>query len=196
VNSVDYLAASARTASGQLHQALITPELLQAVLSQAIAAGQQADALKKTLFYGKALGAPFGSAQGTALDSAPLPERSRREGTTDSPVSCDLQAINPDILHAALGLYTEATEMLESVLATLQGKRFDSVNAFEECGDCEWYLAMFYRALGRTPEEARTANIAKLQARYPDRFSGVQAVQRDLDKERAILAAHAARDPS
>lgn len=180
MNSVDYLAASARTASGQLHQALITPALLQAVLSQAIAAGQQADALKKTLFYGKALG--------NALDSV--------QDVTNSSVSCDLQAINPDVLHAALGLYTEATEMLESVLATLQGKSFDSVNAFEECGDCEWYLAMFYRALGRTPEEARTANIAKLQARYPDRFSGVQAVQRDLDKERAILATHAAFDPS
>ncbi len=177
MDSTTYLQESARTASAQFHAELVDAAMLETTLRHAIATGEQVDAVKKTLFYGKALPAnhPIQTAQGQ-----------------DTQVQ--VQRLNPDVLHAALGLYTEATELLEACLATLQGQPFDTVNAFEECGDAEWYLAMLYRALGRTPEAAKAANIAKLRARYPEKFATAQAVQRDLDTERQILESHAKSD--
>lgn len=174
MDSIEYLAASARTASGQFHPQLVGNTLLEQVLEQAIIAGERADAVKKTLFYGKKL----------AIDS--VEENPQTNLSTDQ--------INPDILHATLGLYTEATELLENILKTLHNKKnFDEVNAFEECGDVEWYLAMLYRALKRTPNEAKTANIAKLTARYPDKFTSNHAIDRNIENERQILETHAQR---
>ncbi len=175
MDSNTYLQASARTASAQFHDELVSTAMLDSTLKQAIATGEQVDAIKKTLFYGKALPDQHPSLEVQQADSQLEPQR--------------LQA---DVLHAALGLYTEATELLEACLATMQGQAFDGVNVFEECGDAEWYLAMLYRALERTPEEAKAANIEKLKARYPDKFATEQAVKRDLDTERDILEAHLA----
>jgi NTP pyrophosphatase (non-canonical NTP hydrolase) len=174
MDSIEYLEASARTASGQFHPHLVGNTLLEQVLEQAIIAGERADAVKKTLFYGKKL----------AIDS--IEENPHTNISTDQ--------INPDILHAALGLYTEATELLENILKTLQNKQsFDDINAFEECGDLEWYLAMLYRSLNRSPREAKTANIAKLKARYPDKFTSHHAIDRNIENERQILENHAQR---
>ncbi|MDM8545690.1 hypothetical protein QUF61_04265 [Candidatus Venteria ishoeyi] len=173
MDSKTYLQASARTASTQFHEDIVSPAMLEQALHDAISAGQNADAIKKSLFYGK------------ALDTA-HPTQSLQ--TADS--NLNTQALAPDVLHAALGLYTEATELLEAVLATMQGQNFDAVNAFEECGDIEWYLAMLYRNLNRSPEEAKAANIKKLMARYPEKFEHSQAVERDLEKEREILESH------
>ncbi len=48
----------------------------------------------------------------------------------------------PALLHAVLGLYTEAAEMLEALWAALHGAPLDEINLFEEAGDLEWYLAL------------------------------------------------------
>lgn len=170
MDSKTYLEASARTASTQFHTEIVDASMLEASLKQAIASGEQLDAVKKSLFYGKA-----------------LPETHPMQSMRGEDASLQADALNPDFLHAALGLYTEATELLEAILAALQGGDFDQVNVFEECGDAEWYLAMLYRALARTPEEAKRINIDKLKARYPEKFETEQAIERDLEKERKIL---------
>lgn len=41
--------------------------------------------------------------------------------------------------------------------------------------------------LGFDPAEIRTTNIAKLQARYPEKFDSDAAINRDLETERAVL---------
>jgi len=174
MDSKTYLEASARTASNQFHEELVDAAMLESTLHQAIAIGEQVDAIKKTLFYGKA-----------------LPEGHPAQTLQGQTSNLQTSQLNADVLHSALGLYTEATELLEACLSTMQNEAFDEVNAFEECGDAEWYLAMLYRALGRTPEEAKTANIEKLKARYPDKFATQQAVERDLETERQILENHA-----
>lgn len=174
MNSNTYLKESARTASTQFHQQIVSPAMLKATLEEAIKAGHFVDAIKKSLFYGKTLD----------------PEHPVQE-VRDESAALDSGRIEKDILHAALGLYTEAAEMLEGVLDAMRGKEYDSVNALEECGDAEWYLAMFYRAINRTPEEAKAANIEKLRARYPDKFETTQAIERQLDSERQILEKHA-----
>lgn len=172
MDSVSYLEASARTASTQFHTDKVDADLLVCALRQAIDCGNQLDSVKKSLFYGKE-----------------LPENHPWLSETTQ-INVDLNRIDPDVVHAAIGLYTEASELLESVLNTLKGQDFDAVNTFEECGDAEWYLAMLYRALKRTPAEARAANIAKLKARYPEKFASDAAINRDLAQERAILEAH------
>jgi len=170
VDNKTYLEASARTASAQFHDDKITPSMIEMALKEAIATGNMLDAIKKGIYYGKS-----------------LPENHPALDFKDAEGDLDPGAIDQDILHAALGVYTEATEMLEAIFLTMKGAEFDKVNAAEELGDAEWYMAMLYRALGETPENVKRVNIEKLRQRYPDKFRSMDAIDRDLDTERSIL---------
>lgn len=48
-------------------------------------------------------------------------------------------------------------------------------------------LCLFGYAVGVTPEQAQAANIAKLKARYPAKFTEENAVNRDIEAERIAL---------
>lgn len=92
------------------------------------------------------------------------------------------------ILHSALGVSTEAGELLDAVKKHVYyGKDLDKVNLFEEVGDLFWYLAILADELGFNFEEAMKKNNEKLEARYGKSFSSEKAVSRNLDKERNIL---------
>jgi len=92
------------------------------------------------------------------------------------------------ILHAALGCITEAGELADNIKKHLfYGKAFDDVNAVEEAGDLLWYLAILFDTLDLTFEEVMEKNIAKLKARYPNKFTEEKAVNRNLEVERKIL---------
>jgi len=93
-----------------------------------------------------------------------------------------------DILHAGLGLATESGEILDVLKKNhAYDKPLDLVNLREELGDALWYIALGARALGITLDEIASVNIAKLSARYPDRFSASDANDRDLARERVEL---------
>lgn len=93
-----------------------------------------------------------------------------------------------DLLHAAIGMQTEAAEFSDMLKKNFfYGKALDVVNLREELGDQLWYIAMALRALDTTFEEVMERNIAKLKARYPDKFTEELAENRDLKKEREIL---------
>ena len=92
------------------------------------------------------------------------------------------------ILHSALGLSTEAGEILDAVKKHVYyGKELDKVNLFEEVGDLFWYLAVMADELGFSFEDAMKKNNEKLEARYGSRFSSDKAIDRDLNKERTVL---------
>lgn len=92
------------------------------------------------------------------------------------------------LLHAAMGLTTEAGEFLDALKKHLfYGKPLDLVNLREELGDIMWYLAIACDALGTTFEAEQARNIAKLKARYPDKFTSEAAIERDLEGERKVL---------
>lgn len=92
------------------------------------------------------------------------------------------------LLHAAMGMCTEAGEFQDQLKRHLfYGKPIDSVNLAEEVGDMMWYLALAANALNVDLIEVATKNIAKLKARYPDKFKEHDALNRDLDTERKIL---------
>ena len=96
--------------------------------------------------------------------------------------------VTPRIEHAIMGITTEAGELMDAVKKTkIYGKPLDIVNLLEEAGDTMWYLAILADALGVSFEEIWQKNIAKLQKRYPEKFSHENALQRDTDAERKIL---------
>ena len=93
-----------------------------------------------------------------------------------------------NLLHAAMGIGTEAGEMLDAFKRKIfYGKELDTVNVKEELGDLMWYMAILMRELDLDFEEVLQLNIDKLKARFPDKFTEHDALNRDLDKERSIL---------
>lgn len=165
-----YAIESARTASGEFHKEVVSDILLESALADAIRQGSILDQIKKGLFYGKPL-------DGSKVKTEGLP------GNLDS------SRIYPELLHAVLGVLTESVEILEVLTKAMAGKTLglDRVHMIEELGDIEWYMAMFYRALHTNPEHVREVNIAKLKARYPEKFTGHDAVNRDMALERSVL---------
>lgn len=91
-------------------------------------------------------------------------------------------------LHAAVGISTEAGELLDAFKKFVYyGKPLDAVNVKEEISDCLWYIAVMCDAYGFDMEEVMARNIAKLKMRYPDKFTEKAAQVRDLDAERNVL---------
>ena len=93
-----------------------------------------------------------------------------------------------NLLHAAMGITTESGELMDAFKRKLfYGKELDVVNLKEEVGDMMWYVAILLRELDLDFHEILQLNIDKLRARYPDKFTEFDALNRDLDKERNIL---------
>jgi NTP pyrophosphatase (non-canonical NTP hydrolase) len=145
-------------------------------LKQGIDMGRKLDRLKKLVFYGK--------------DFRPLAEdavdRRKMDIIGETERVNNVQFIR--LLHAALGLATEAGELMEMLSDYLEGhKPLDVVNAKEELGDAQWYVPLGVDACDAELEDVMQTNIDKLRARYPDKFTEHDAQNRNLDKEREIL---------
>lgn len=92
-----------------------------------------------------------------------------------------------DIYHGILGINSESGEFLEALVAHINGEELDEVNLVEEVGDVLWYCARILQAIGYTFEDAMDKNIRKLAKRFPDGFTELNAIHRDLDSERQEL---------
>lgn len=112
---------------------------------------------------------------------------------TESPTTPELVARlsspeNVRLLHAAIGMCTESGEFIDQLKKHIfYGKPLDKVNLKEEIGDQLWYIGIALDVLDSDFDTEQRKNIAKLQARYPSKFSEESAINRDLDKEREIL---------
>ena len=90
------------------------------------------------------------------------------------------------VQNMALGLAGETGEVIERVKKQVyHGHTPDVGGLVGELGDVLWYLAGLCSAYGLTLSDVANANIAKLQARYPDGFSAERSINRDeeLDLE-------------
>lgn len=93
-----------------------------------------------------------------------------------------------DLLHASLGLVTEAAETADSFKRYLYyGKKIDVTNLKEEAGDLLWYLFLMLRTIGSSFDEVSNMNVNKLKERYPQGFNKDKANNRNLKKERETL---------
>lgn len=131
------------------------------------------DTVKKGIFYGKGLD-EYGDYEFEGFRIDKLSDKNIR------------------LLHAGLGLATEAAEFLEQLYKHLfEGQELDEVNLLEELGDGSgWYTAIGLDALGESSYKPTFDRIiAKLKARYGEKFSSNAAINRNLEKEREVLEA-------
>lgn len=86
--------------------------------------------------------------------------------------------------NALRGLMDEVGELAGAVKAWIEyGKPLDPLNLKEEIGDCLWRLAQACDAIGITLEQAMEANIAKLQKRYPEKYTDALAAEENRDRQ-------------
>lgn len=171
----DYIAEAFVTLSPSWHGEKVSKHNFISRMNAAIEAANKLDQVKKTLFYGRDNN--LDPAEGmAAVKTLPL-----MLGDTEADSATN-------IIHAIIGIFTEAGEMLEALREAINlGKPIDSVNAKEETGDLFWYVAILARECGFTFDSAQRVNIQKLRARFPDRFTEFDANNRNLTAERTIL---------
>lgn len=93
-----------------------------------------------------------------------------------------------DLLHGAIGLSTEAGEVLDILKKQVfYDKDIDRVHLIEELGDIEWYLQLIRDALDISRDEVIAKNMAKLKVRYGSVWTQEAAMNRDLEKEREVM---------
>ena len=158
MNQKEYNIKAARTASTQFHTDKFP---LQVFILEALRMAKVVDTAKKALYYGKD---PKYTGEPKVPTNLDFPEQWQR-----------------DVLHACLGMITESAEIIE---ALLDG---DIPHMHEEAGDLEWYRALLIKALGIDISAIQQANIDKLTARFPEKFSSDKAINRDVDKEQRAM---------
>lgn len=83
------------------------------------------------------------------------------------------------ITHMAIGVCTEAGELLDAVKKHLcYGKELDRTNMIEELGDLEFYMEALRQAIRVSRDEVLQANIDKLSKRYKASFTNEEAEAR------------------
>lgn len=93
-----------------------------------------------------------------------------------------------DDIHMVLGMQTEVAEIADVYKKCIAYKKpLDLVNIKEELGDAMWYIANLCNMHGWDLRDILDTNIAKLEARYPEKFTEEQALNRNLSVERQIL---------
>lgn len=142
-------------------------QLLQ-ICGAVINRGNELDNVKKRIVYNKdlplepAFNLPSSQGLGMAFDA--------------------LDADKMHMLHMAVGLAGEASEMLQQVVSYVLGAQLDGENVREEAGDATFYIVGLLNAIHTSLHEAQTANKAKLLGkRYKNGYSD-KAAQERADK--------------
>lgn len=185
MDSKTYVQNAIRTESTIPHAVVDDRFTFEAVVEAFIASAALLDMYKKNIYYGKPIDPTKQAGVVNGLIGA---ARQLNQGHYLPLTKTDVLHIDSRILHAVIGIATESGELMEAVQAKLSvQKDLDTVNLAEEVGDLNWYEAILIDALGADWDEVRERNIAKLRARYPDKFDSDKAVNRNLEVEREIL---------
>lgn len=175
-DNFNYIEEANVTMSDNFHFEKVSQELFVDVLDSAIEALNDLDQIKKALFYGRDMNESLTFAE---------------QGVRNNDIQ--IHGLHPDpqagmrLLHGIIGIATEAGEMLEALRQGIEGGVFDLTNVAEEVGDNQWYAAAILRALKTNFESVQRTNIAKLRARFPNKFTEFDANNRNLHAERQIL---------
>lgn len=139
-------------------------QLLQ-ICTAVINCGNELDNVKKRIVYNKdlplepALNLPSSRGMGMAYDA--------------------LDAGKMHMLHMAVGLAGEASEMLQQVVGYVLGAQLDGENVREEAGDASFYIVGLLNGIQTSLGEALMANKAKLLGkRYKNGYSDAAAQAR------------------
>lgn len=176
----DYIGEAMVTLSDSWHGSEVSAELFRHVVEEVVKNLKYLDAIKKALFYGRA-----------------LPEQLVTLSKHLDPIGVSMESLpqwfkddifGEHVIHGIIGVATEAGELLEALqVVTKKGEEFDEVNLKEEVGDAFWYCAILADACGFTFEDSQRINIAKLRERYAGKFREFDAINRNVAEERKIL---------
>lgn len=174
----DYIKQAHQTMAPSIHPERIHLGNVVQCLDELIIWTQNLDAIKKGLFYNR---------KHEELE----PEDNNINSASYNLV---LQNLSNDhyqavaILHGIIGKITEAGELAEALVDVIKHpKKLDIINIREEVGDGLWYDAILLNAIGSDFNDAMEVNIKKLRARFPNRFTEYDALNRNLTKERDEL---------
>lgn len=91
------------------------------------------------------------------------------------------------LLHSSMGLVTEAGEIMDHLKKHIfYGKPLDDVmkaKIISDFGDSSWYYRVGVHALEITMAESIERNVRELKARFPEKFTEHNALNRDEDAE-------------
>lgn len=172
----DYTDAAHRTLSTQWHADKLHGLEFMCAMAAAVAAVGQLDKLKKAIFYGKNLPAVIDG--NITVDTL--------FAQVQLPPDMTVQEFR-NVVHAVIGKMTEAAEMADILMQAIDTGTLDVAHMREELGDGFWYDAIAARALGTTYPAEMNRNIAKLRARFPEKFDAAQAITRNLDAEQHAM---------
>lgn len=167
-----YLNDSARTASGgAFHTEIVPLDLLLNAIRKRLDTNANVDGCKKSLFYGRDLSDRLEDLKQQSFDG---------DGFA--------YTVDPDYVHAILGIDTEAAELQEQLFTALvYGTEINRAKLIDEAGDLLWYLAHLFRKLGVTFEEVADLNLEKLRRRFPVKFEAELALNRDMRREDEVF---------
>lgn len=95
----------------------------------------------------------------------------------------EMDAEKANIAHAAMGIGSEAGEIMTTVKRHFAyNQPLDRVNIKEELGDLLYFMQMLMNATDMTLEQVMMENMAKLEKRYPQGYSD-QAAKDRADKQ-------------
>lgn len=178
----EFQEAALRTES-QVESAETNVTLVKFLLGALISITEVLDAVKKQVFYGndkKLL-------ENTRAHLAEAAECIQVASACDLHVRHPLN-INLRAFHGMLGVITESGEIAEHLLNHTNGEELDVAGVMEECADGGgWYTAVLCDEFDVDYYQVLTNCIEKLKVRFPDKFTNENALNRNLDAERAEL---------
>jgi NTP pyrophosphatase (non-canonical NTP hydrolase) len=182
VNINEYQKQASRTDVDDLvpaHERLKNPSVLaqlRAAIVMLLDASEALDVIKKHVFYGKPL----------MHDNHQMSASYHLEFPTCATNLNSATMIK--LLHAAIGMATEAGEFMNPVAQAIMNNRgIDIINLLEEVGDLAWYQALAANTVGENLDKILERNIEKLKRRYPQKFTEHDALNRDLSSEAEVL---------
>lgn len=167
----NYQEEALRTVSTQFNEGeYIDGMVFDAIIRKRLKYAGAIDGLKKTLFYGKPVNDPH-------LWQEIMVDSQKSSGSTIAP--------EPTTIHGILGIDSESAELMELLL---QENDIIPEKIIDECGDLLWYINLTLSSVGSNIPEAQRANIAKLRARFPDKFKSELAMNPDRVAESAAIS--------
>lgn len=166
----------------------VSNDVLITLLRAAASMGQLVDAYKRIAIYRKPIDKEA-IEQDIITVHAQLANLTRINNSDATLESSGISTPNIRITHGALGMFTEAGEILEAVIRSMETGMLDLVNIGEETADSDWYKMVIHDETGVSEPAARSKVIAKLRKRFGAKFDAQAALNRDVEAERKVLEA-------
>jgi len=102
-------------------------------------------------------------------------------------ISTSINAMSAGLIHYAMGIASEAGEVVDAVKKhAIYRKPLDVDNIIEELGDLEWFMDRLRKTLGISRDLVLYKNMEKLNKRYQKEYSD-EAAQARADKNDEVL---------